>query len=222
MRLEEQKSDSPYIYMKWRSRPDHDGAHLGLAMEYWTFFFRQEDGKTEAIVGAPHTEMLSLPYRVGGVYWGVLLRAHLFMPGLSKQATPTFGVKLPIVDGYLIVDGHKVPLPSYDHAEEFVEELVKRKIILVHPLVEKALSGAPSLSERSVQRHMLQIAGLTRRELGRIRRARQAYALLQAGKSIADVVVEAGYVDQAHLTKSLKLLAGQTPGQILAAYKDQN
>lgn len=210
------------MYMKWHAQADHDGTHLGLAMEYWTFFFRQEDGKVEVVVGAPHTEMLPLPYKAGGVYWGVLLKAHLFMPRLSKTDIPAYGHPLPIVNNKLVIDEYEIALPSYNHAEEFAEELVRSGIVIVHPLVEKALSGVPSLSERSIQRHMLQIAGFTRRELARIRRARHAYALLQAGMSIADVVVEAGYTDQAHLTKSLKILAGQTPGQILAAYHGQD
>lgn len=222
MILDEQTPNSPYVYMKWRAQADYDGVHLGVAMEYWTFFFRRENNKTEVIIGAPHARMLSLPYRAGGVYWGVLLKAHLFMPWLSKQEIPMDGLGLLVVDGTkLMIQDQEVPLPAYETAEEFVEQLVRRGIILSHPLVEKALNGVALLSERTVQRHMLQIAGLTQRELGRIRRARHAYALLQKGESIADVVIEAGYTDQSHLTKSLKLLAGQTPGQILAAYKVQ-
>lgn len=218
MHVTQQKSDSPYVYLKWQAKPNHNGTHLGLAMEYWTFLFRQEQGRVEVTVGAPHATMLSLPYIKGGVYWGVLLKAHLFMPKLLKQDIPPQGIVLPVVNNTTMrVAGQDFPIPTYEHAEAFVEDLINKKIIVANPLVEKALSGAPSLSERSVQRHVLQIAGLTRRELWRIRRARHAYALLQSGESIADVVAEAGYTDQAHLTKSLKLLAGQTPGQILAA-----
>lgn len=218
MKLEEQKSDSPYVHLKWRSQPDHDGTHLGLAMEYWTFFFRQEGDTREFLVAAPHTEMLPLPYKADGVYWGVLLKAHLFLPWLSKQSIPATGISLLLIDDtHILIYNQKFSLPTYETAEQFVDDLVRRAVIVANPIVEKALNGAPSLSERSVQRHVLQIAGLTRRELWRIRRARNAYALLQAGKSIADVVVEAGYTDQAHLTRSLKLLAGMTPGQILSA-----
>jgi methylphosphotriester-DNA--protein-cysteine methyltransferase len=38
---------------------------------------------------------------------------------------------------------------------------------------------------------------------------------LQQGKSILDTVHEAGYFDQAHMTKALKYFMGQTPTQIL-------
>ncbi|HEX8762634.1 MAG TPA: helix-turn-helix domain-containing protein [Candidatus Saccharimonadales bacterium] len=222
MLVEEQVPDSPYVCLKWRALADHAGVHLGVAMEYWTFFFRQEGGKTQVIIGAPHAQMLPLPYQAGGAYWGVLLKAHLFMPLLSKHAIPKEGVQLPVQKGYILIAGQKIPLPSYENTEKFIEDLVHKKIIVANPLVEKALSGTPTFSERTVQRHVLQIAGLTRRELAMIRRARRAFVLLQTGRTIAEVVAEAGYTDQSHLTKSLKLLAGQTPGQILAAYAQQD
>jgi AraC-like DNA-binding protein len=38
--------------------------------------------------------------------------------------------------------------------------------------------------------------------------------LLQQGVSILDTVYEVGYADQAHMTRSLKRLIGQTPTQI--------
>lgn len=207
--------------MKWCAQPDHDGMYTGLAMEYWTFFVREENGLCEMVIGVPHAKPLSLPYRKGGIYWGVLLKSHLFMPWLSKQDISTDGFLLPIVERNLLINTLQLPVPTYEGAEDFVDELIKNKIIIANPLVEKALAGEPSLSQRTVQRHVLQVAGLTKRELLRIRKARHAYALLQTGKPIRDVVNEAGYTDQAHLTKSLKLLAGQTPGQILSAYEKQ-
>ena len=39
--------------------------------------------------------------------------------------------------------------------------------------------------------------------------------MLQAGEPILTVVHEAGYFDQPHLTRSLKLFAGQTPAEVI-------
>lgn len=219
--LEEQISDSPYVYMKWRARPTEPGVHNGIAMEYWTFFFRIEDGKTTVILGRPHTQVLKVPYKAGE-YWGVLLKPHVFMPHLAKLDLPAEGLELPTVDDtYFLFEGQSLPIPKYEEAEGFINDLVRDGHIIAHPLVAKALEGKAALSERTAQRHMLRIVGMTRRDLARIRHARHAYVLLQEGKTITEVANEAGYVDQAHLTKSLKLLAGQTPAQILAAYKNQ-
>ncbi|WP_343422951.1 AraC family transcriptional regulator [Candidatus Flexifilum breve] len=38
--------------------------------------------------------------------------------------------------------------------------------------------------------------------------------LLQRGRSILDVVAQAGYADQPHLTRSLKYYVGHTPAQL--------
>jgi len=48
----------------------------------------------------------------------------------------------------------------------------------------------------------------------RIERARHAATLLQRGVSIRDTVHQAGYFDQAHLTRSLRRLIGETPAQL--------
>lgn len=218
MIFDEQILGTRHIHLKWYAQPVKDGIYNGLAMEYWTFFFWTEKGKTCALIGAPHETVLRIPYYAGEKYWGILLKAHLFMPWLAKKSIPKRGLKLPVfANKYMHLNEQKVLIPSHAQAEDYIDELIARGIIANHPLVERALAGQPVTSERTAQRHMLQIAGLSRRELERIRRARYAYVLLHEGNTIADVVAMAGYVDQAHLTKSLKALAGQTPGEIMAA-----
>jgi AraC-like DNA-binding protein len=61
------------------------------------------------------------------------------------------------------------------------------------------------------------VTGLTRGTIRQIARARQATLLLRQGISIADATYEAGYYDQAHLTRSLKRFVGLTPSQIISA-----
>jgi methylphosphotriester-DNA--protein-cysteine methyltransferase len=48
-----------------------------------------------------------------------------------------------------------------------------------------------------------------------IERARYATNLLKQGVSVLDTVHLAGYFDQAHLTRSLKHLIGETPVEII-------
>ena len=52
---------------------------------------------------------------------------------------------------------------------------------------------------------------MTQSRFRQIERARHAVHLLRSGSSILDVVHEVGYFDQAHLTRSLRHLIGQTP-----------
>ena len=65
------------------------------------------------------------------------------------------------------------------------------------------------MSRRSVQRHFLLATGMTHRTYRQIQRARYAAGLLRSGASIAEAVHQAGYYDQAHLTRSLTRLIGR-------------
>jgi DNA-binding XRE family transcriptional regulator len=65
--------------------------------------------------------------------------------------------------------------------------------------------------ERTAQSRFVRAVGLSRRTLQAIERARHAAQLLTTGTAIADVVHEAGYHDQPHLTRALRQLIGQTP-----------
>jgi AraC-like DNA-binding protein len=68
-----------------------------------------------------------------------------------------------------------------------------------------------------VQRHFRYVLGISPKTLQQISRARRAVELLLAGSRIADVAFGLGFADQAHLTRSLKKLMGQTP----AAFANQ-
>jgi methylphosphotriester-DNA--protein-cysteine methyltransferase len=63
-------------------------------------------------------------------------------------------------------------------------------------------------------RHFLRATGLAHRTVRQIERDRYATNLLRQDVSILDTGHEAGYFDQAHLTRSLKFLIGQTPVEI--------
>ena len=61
----------------------------------------------------------------------------------------------------------------------------------------------------------MHVTGLTYKGIQQFERAHQAVTLLQSGVPILDATYQTGYFDQAHLTRSLKLLYGQTPGEIM-------
>jgi methylphosphotriester-DNA--protein-cysteine methyltransferase len=117
-----------------------------------------------------------------------------------------------------LLDGDQWEYPSFDNAETFVRRLVKRGVIARDAAVEAALHGDyHALSRRSAQRHFLHATGMTHGTFRQIERARFATNLLRDGASVLDTVHEAGYFDQPHLTRSLKRLIGQTPGEITRA-----
>jgi transcriptional regulator GlxA family with amidase domain len=90
------------------------------------------------------------------------------------------------------------------------------------PELARALAGEDAgYSDRQLQRRFSAEIGLGRKQVAQLERARRAYALLQAGRCLAEAASEAGYADQAHMTRSFRLIAGRTPASILADVTDE-
>ncbi len=106
-------------------------------------------------------------------------------------------------------------MPTFENADTFIGRLVRDGLLVYEPVVDAVLQGqTPDFSLRSVQYRFLHATGLTQKTVQQIERAKQSAVLLEQGASILDTVHEAGYFDQAHLTRSLKRFMGKTPLQI--------
>lgn len=75
------------------------------------------------------------------------------------------------------------------------------------------LCSALAVPERTLRRDMLAAVGLPLRSLAGILRFQRAMALVQGGAlpSLAHLAQEAGYADQAHMTRQFRKLGGFTP-----------
>jgi len=112
--------------------------------------------------------------------------------------------------------GHAFETPSFDNAEQLVLQLASVGLILRDPASDAVLEGDVDwMSRRSVQRHFRHATGMTLSSYQQIERARLAAALLMNGQSILGATFDAGYFDQAHLTRSLKQLIGITPAALI-------
>jgi AraC-like DNA-binding protein len=117
--------------------------------------------------------------------------------------------------------GVRFPVEPPERMEHLVEALVAQGVLLADPTIARALAGEDiGYSERNTQRVVSAAAGLGRKRVEQLRRARQAYALLRAGASLTDAAVQAGYSDQAHMTRSFGSMAGRSPAKILAEKVD--
>jgi methylphosphotriester-DNA--protein-cysteine methyltransferase len=125
-------------------------------------------------------------------------------------------VQLPVLaDGRFWFSGLIWELPRYDNAEDFVARLARAGVIARSHAADAAVEGDVDwMSRRSVQRHFRRATGMTFSSFRQIERARHAAVLLKSGRSILDVTVDAGYFDQAHLTRSVRQLIGMTPARL--------
>jgi AraC-like DNA-binding protein len=77
------------------------------------------------------------------------------------------------------------------------------------------MADRTGLSARQLQRRCLPLFGYSPRHLARVLRLQRAVHAGQAGRSLAEVAAEAGYCDQAHLSREVRALAGATPRAVL-------
>src|SRR5262245_28735409 len=215
--FDDRSSDSPFVERVWRCHSERAGRFLSVASSHWEMVVTRHKGTTILTVRGPETKATAIDCPAEGEWLGIRFRLGTFMPQLPvANLLDRQDVNLPATGRSFWLNGSAWEYPDFENVEAFVARLVKRDLIARDRAVEDALRGVSSaLSTRSVQRHFLQATGMTHSTFRQIERARYATNLLKQGVSILDVVHEAGFFDQAHLTRSLKRLIGQTPAKIV-------
>jgi AraC-like DNA-binding protein len=168
-------------------------------------------------VRGPETRATPARYPADGEWLGIRFKLGTVMPALPASRLVDGTVTLPtLASTSFCLDGVAWQFPDFDNADTFVDQLVRRSLLVREPVVHAAIQGdLQDRSLRSVQRRFLQVAGVTQNAARQIERARYAALLLRQGISIADTIYMAGYFDQPHLTRSLTFFIGQTPAQLM-------
>jgi helix-turn-helix protein len=216
--FEDRPSNSPYVERLWRSYSTSAGPFHSMAEGNLELVVTRLAGFVQVTLRGPVTQAATVDCPANGQWVAIRFRVGVYFPGLpTARLLDHQSLHLPTTtDGRFWLEGHAWEIPSYENAEAFVERLARCGLIAIEPAVQAAIEGDPQLlGRRSVQRRFLRATGLTHAQFRKIERARHAVELLRDGKGILDAVHDAGYFDQAHLTRSLKQLIGQTPMKIL-------
>lgn len=216
---EQRASSSPEIRTVWRAVVDEAADYIDEASEHWGLsFIRRPDGSLAAELAGPRIEGLPIRSHAGEAYWGVELAAHVVIPGVDKVLLRGAIAELPVANGRVAIGGCHYPVPGWEELEPFVARLVAEGVMVADADIRRALGGDDrGLSRRSWQRRFSSVTGLRRKEIERLDRCRRAYRLLSEGVRPSEVAVSVGYADQAHLTRELRRIRGETPARILAA-----
>ncbi len=219
---EQRPSTSPEIRSVWRAFADETAGYTDEASEHWGLsFIRRADGSLAAELAGPRIEGLPILGHAGESYWGVELAAHVVVPGVDKALLRGAIAELPVADGRVALGGRRYPVPAWEELEPFVARLLADGVMVADADVRRALGGDDrGLSRRSWQRRFASVTGLRRKEIERLDRSRRAYRLLSEGVPPSEVAAAVGYSDQAHLTRELRRIRGETPARILAAARD--
>jgi AraC-like DNA-binding protein len=215
--FEDRASDSAFIERVWRCHSERAGPFLSIAASHWEMVVMRYRGNTTITVRGPETRATTADCPAEGVWMGIRFKLGTFMPQLPvSEIRNRSDLTLPGATAHSFwLNGSAWEYPDFENAETFVSRLIHDGLIVYDPTVAAVLQGQmKNFSLRSAQRHFLQAAGMTYSAYRQIERARLATNLLKRGVSILDTVNEAGYYDQAHLSRSLKYLIGQTPANI--------
>ena len=95
-----------------------------------------------------------------------------------------------------------------DAAASAAARLIERGAPLAH------VAAGVDLSERQLRRRFTVAVGYGPKTFARIVRFQRALAQIRRGDEFAATAAEAGYADQAHMTREVVELAGRTPAAL--------
>jgi hypothetical protein len=217
---DDRSSDSPLIERVWRSHSERAGTFLSIAACHWEMVVTRHQGTLSLTVRGPETRATPAELPAEGEWFAIRFGLGTWMPMLPPgQLRDGRTVTLPAASSRKFwLDGSAWEYPRFDDAETFAARLQRRGLVEVDPVVGRALAGGPGAPKgnvsRTVERHFRRATGLTRGAVRQIERARIAARRLREGAAIGDATFEAGYFDQAHLSRSLRRFVGQTPTEI--------
>lgn len=214
--FEGRASDSPYVEMIWRGQAGSDYAELCPANSRWNLLFLRQDSRVKVSLEGPLTKVRPTTQDEGAEWLVIKFQPGAFLPSLPVSNLADAEKILPLAAMRSFwLHGSAWQFPDYENVETFIDRLAREGALLYDPVVKTVLQGRPhDLSERTVRRHFLLATGLTPTLLEQIERAQQAAALLEQGVPLLDVVYQAGYADQPHMTRSFKRFIGKTPAQV--------
>ena len=199
----------------WTGRCDSPTDFSSIASTGPGIGIAQIGGVTTVHLRGPVTKAATLSCPPDSEYFGVDFRLGAYLPtfppaGLADGRDRVLP-RLP--DGRILLGGRAWEVPTPQNVDVFIDRLQRAGLLVEDPMIEELWHGGAvrGLPERTAQSRFVRAVGLSRRTLQAIARARYAARRLRAGATIADVVSDAGYYDQPHLTRSLRRLIGHTP-----------
>jgi hypothetical protein len=214
---EERGSDSPFVETIFHGFSAGEGSTIRPAESHWHMVFTKYQGRALTFMVGPLTSAGVTLFTEGAEILWIKFKHGAFMPHLALGNFLNLEATLPDASGKSFwLNGKSWQFPDFENADTFLNRLARQDILTYDPLVQAVLAGQPhDYSPRTVRHRFLRATGLSRNQIYQIERAQRAAELLGQGLPILDTVSEAGYFDQPHLNRALKLWVGRTPSQLL-------
>jgi AraC-like DNA-binding protein len=213
----ERDSTHEYVEAVWHKTAD--GSNYWVPADgCWDIIFAARPGAVRVFIAGHMTKARLTRHAKGTELFGIRFRPSVYMSQLplgnllnSRAYLHHGGPHHPVW-----LEGIRYELPADETAELFVSKLRKNNVLVRDQIIDESLNGQmTNLSSRSVQRHFQQTTGLTKKFIEQTKRVQLAEQLLKNNKPATQVASQVGYADQAHMTRSFRMLLGYTPSQLL-------
>jgi hypothetical protein len=218
LKFEQRASASLFVERVWRSYSRSAGSFYSMAEPNLELVVARVDGRAQVILRGPVTRASVADCPADGEWLGIRFRMGAHFPGLpTGDLRDHSNLILPDAGHRRFWLGDQAwEIPTFDSAEDLVDRMAAARVIVRDDVFDRAFDRRPrNVTLRSVQRRFLQTTGISKEGFLQIERARYAAYLLREGASILDVVDQARYFDQSHLSRTLRRLIGPTPGDLL-------
>jgi AraC-like DNA-binding protein len=214
-------SAHPWIDTVWQTVCLDDGIYKATPDGSWDLLLSvSPEGVPLVFLSGQATEPVEVPYLAGEHSVVISFAAHVYLATESEVRTGASVRFLPVTGDRFDLDGTELALPSFENAEELVDEMIRAGLLKSDDLVAKAFSDNPkAASQRSVQQHFKRTTGITQKDFQMIRRAQEAVRRIKRGEAPAAVAVDLGYSDQPHMIKSIKTIMGHLPSDLELVHK---
>jgi AraC-like DNA-binding protein len=200
----------------WRIDRVGDGDHLIVPDGVTDLVIR--DG--EAIAAGVDTRASTVPARAGTTILGVRLLPGAAADVLGVPAAELRDLRVALAELWG-ADGRAFAEDPLGVLERRLRGAVPRDLPAARAahLLERGGSlafaaHAVGLGERQLRRRFTAAVGYAPKTFARIVRFQRALARIRAGDPLAAAAFEAGYSDQAHMTRETVLLSGRTPATL--------
>ncbi len=210
-------SSHPLIDTVWTTQNIADGVYSATPDGSWDLIVLiQADMSKSMMITGQATKPMDVPYTKGTSSVVISFARGAYLPLYAGDRLVDSFEILPNADAaHFILDGHVFGFPSFETAEQLIEELIDAQLLFADPVVYAAATGTSwAASKRSYQRHFATSTGISEKSFEQIERAKEAVRQLQNGVSPNNVAANTGYSDQPHLARSLKKIMGVKPSDV--------
>ena len=180
-------------------------------------------GGDRLVVAGPATRPIVTGVGAGVPVFGVRFRLGAAGAALGLAASELVDQSIPLADLW----GDTVDRGGFEGGVSRLVELVRSRLAAPpDPVVRRAALALArpgvrvetldlGVSERQLRRRFADAVGYGPKRLARVLRFQRFLGLAEHGGDLARLALDAGYADQAHLTRDCRELAGRTPAELM-------